>query len=133
MAAPKRTRITRGPVVFAIDHPSVTADTTIKIAKVPTGQGKLRIREIQYVNATGLAVDAANFFKIQLKAGSTLIGEWSTETGQDGALVANTFVALPLEAGANVVDAGAVLDLVLDETGTQTLPAGRLVVHGEFL
>lgn len=133
MAAPKIPRRQRAPFCVTVEHAQVTADTTIKFLKLPSDQGRLRITRVDYYNQTGLAADASNTFKVQLKAGSTLIAEWDTTTGQDGAITADTFLSLPLESGATIVDASSVLSLVLDETGTQTLPAGRLTVHGEFI
>lgn len=117
----------------AFTHPSVTADTTTKEYK--TGSRPLRISGIDYINPTGLAQDASNYFAIQVKVGSTVVGSWSTLTSAQGTIAADTFVALVLNAtDANlVVPAGSTLTLLLDETGTATLPAGKVIVRGRYL
>lgn len=123
------------PFLLAFDHVQVTADTTIKLFKVPDGKS-LRIDGVDYVNPTGLAADASNHFNLKiLKGASTVMANWSTETGQQGEIAADTFVAMTLSAtDANLVAAGAdVISLFLDETGTQTLPAGRVVIRGRYV
>ena len=121
-------------VVLPYEHVSVTADTTVKLWTVPTGR-QFRIDGAWYNNVTGLAVDVTNFFDIQVLKGSTVMANWSTETGEEGALVADTPVDLSLSAtDANqVADAGDVIALKLDEDGTATLPAGRIVIRGRLL
>lgn len=121
-------------VVLTLEHAQVTADTTAKFFKVPAGK-KLRIDAVDYINPTGLTNDAANYFALQIRKGSTVMASWSTLTGAEGAIAADTFVALTLSAtDANrVADAGDVLNYNLDETGTQTLPAGRFVIRGRYV
>lgn len=121
-------------IVLAYEHVSVTADTTVKLWTIPTGR-QFRVDGVWYNNVTGLAVDVTNFFDIQVLKGSTVMANWSTETGQEGALVADTPVDLTLSAtDANRVAAAAdVISLKLDEDGTATLPAGRIVIRGRLL
>lgn len=120
---------------LAFDHVSVTADTTIKLYKVPAGRS-LRIDRVSYINPTGLAQDASNTFNIKITDGTVVIANWDTTTGAQGTLTADTFVELVLieDTGSNRTLAAAdVLTLLLDETGTATLPAGRIVVEGRLL
>lgn len=123
-------------VSLVVDHAQVTADTTAKVFKVRADRA-FKLERVDYVNPTGLAQDATNFFNIKLQtgAGPTVLANWSTETGQQGTLTADTFVALVLNATpANLILApGAEVSLFLDESGTATLPAGKLVIHGRYL
>jgi hypothetical protein len=122
-------------VILSFDHPQVTADTTWKFFKVPAGR-KLRIDQVDYINATGLAEDATNIFALLLKADATTVASLSTDSAAatDASIPANTFVALTLAADAALVAAAdAVLSLTADEGGTATLPAGRLVVHARYV
>jgi hypothetical protein len=118
-------------IAITFDHGSTTTDTTHTIFKA---MDALEVVKVEYINVTGLAEDASDFFALSLKNGSTVIATHSTETGEEGSIAANTFTTLALEASPNpVLDAGDVLSLDLNETGTATLPAGRLVVHARYL
>lgn len=120
---------------LAVDHVAVTADTTVKLDKVPSGL-KLRIDSVQYVNPTGLAQDASNYFNIKvLKGASTVVANWSTLTGAEGTLTANTFVNMVMSStdADKVLDAADELSYFLDETGTASLPAGRIVIRGRYV
>ncbi len=130
--AVKPPRKYRAPYVMAVDHASVTADTTIKFDKLAPGE-RLRVAKVYYVNPTGLTQDSTNHFALRLKKGSTTVASWSTQTGQQGSIAAATFVELVIVDAQRVVEPGSELSLELDETGTQTLPAGRLIVHGELI
>lgn len=113
--------------IFIYEHAEAAADASHKLFRAKEG---MRITAVDYVNPTGLAQDAANYFNIKLKKGSTVIANWSTLTGAQGSIAANTFVALVLAAAAaRDVAAGEELVLELDETGDATLPLGRISVH----
>lgn len=137
MAPPKRPSLSAEKFDLVITHPQVTADTTTKEYKTRANK-RLRIDAVRYHNATGLAQDASNTFNIKLQtgAGPTVLASWdtTTTTGQ-GTIAADTFVSMVLNATpANLILAGdAELSLFLDETGTATLPAGKLIVHGTYL
>lgn len=116
---------------FIITHPQVTADTTTTEFK--TGPARFRITGVSYVNATGLAGNASNFYNIVVQHGSaTAAFNWSTSTAQQGTIAADTFVELVPNAGV-LVPANTRIQLLLDLTGTATLPAGKLVVRGWYL
>jgi hypothetical protein len=121
-------------ITLAYDHAQVTADTTIKLYKVPAGK-KLRVIGIDYINPTGLAEDAANYFNVKVLKDATVMANWSTETGQQGTIAADTFVALVNSAtdADLVAAAAAIVALFLDETGAATLPAGRVVIRALLL
>lgn len=132
----RRPEIAQEAVVLSFDHPEVTGDTVWKFFKVPAGK-KLRIDKCDYINVTGLAQDTTNVFNLIVKHGSTTVASWSTDNDlmvPDASIPADTFMALTLEADANLVaPADAVLSFTADEGGTATLPAGRLVVHGRYV
>jgi hypothetical protein len=121
-------------VLFAYDHVQVTADTTIQLFRIPAGK-KFRLLSAEYINVTGLTQDASNYFDIKVLKGSTVMANFSTLTGAQGTIAADTFVDLVNSAtDANLVAAAAdAIKLFLDETGTATLPAGRIVIHGVFI
>lgn len=115
-------------------HAQVTADTTTKLWRCPAGR-TFRVDSVDYINPTGLAADATNYFAVQIKQGSVVVAQHSTLTTAQGALTANTFVALVNSTtdADLIVEAGEVLDLTLDESGTATLPAGSGVIRGRFV
>jgi hypothetical protein len=122
------------PFVLSYDHVQVTDDTTIKLCKIPTGK-RVRVDKVQYVNPTGLTQDGTNYFTVKLLNGSTVAYSWSTLTGAQGTLTADTFVNLVASnTDADLVfGADAEMKLMLDESGTATLPAGRINVFGRFV
>lgn len=121
-------------VLLQYENASLTADLTYKLWEVPAGR-KFRLDRVTYVNPTGLAEDAANYFNVSVNNGATLAANWSTETGQEGTLAADTFVDLTLATAEadRIFAAGDELSAVFDETGTATLPAGQLVIEGRLL
>lgn len=129
---------TREPRTISFDHPSVTATTTWKMWKVPAGR-KFRVTRCSYINVTGLAADNTNDFSGDLKNGSTVVAAIFNTDGNDvpagAALAANTFVEGVLSAtdASLVYAAGDILSLVATLEGTQTLPAGRVLVEGYLI
>src|SRR5690606_8720039 len=105
-----------------VDHAQVTATTTVQLFKNRSDR-HLLIKGLQYLNATGLAEDVANYFAITVQddADSKVYGTWSTETGEEGSAGAGDYEALTLGADL-VVAPGEEVKLVLTETGTATLP-----------
>ncbi len=115
----------------SVDHAQVTADTTQFFFETHKDRAFL-VEDVVYYNATGLAQDAANFFDIQVKHGTTVVANWSTETGEEGTIAADTPVRPTLGADL-VIPPDTRVNLVLDETGTATLPAGTMQVIGRYL
>jgi hypothetical protein len=117
---------------WSVQHAQATGDTTIEVAK-PTRA--FLITDVRYVNPTGLAVDATNFFTLQVLIQAAVAAEWSTETTVgEGALVAATWV--DLTDGTTALrrgDAGDEVSILLDEDGTATLPPGAFYIEGIFL
>src|SRR5262245_9362228 len=109
----------------------VNTDTTIKLWKVPAGRS-FRVTRVYYNNPTGLAGNGSNFANIKITDGTNIAANWSTDTGAQSTLTADTPVDLVLSAtDANrVLTATEVLTLFLDMTGTVTLPIGNGWVEG---
>lgn len=112
-------------VMITHDHASLTATTSVDIFKADR---KMRVLRARYNNPTGLAQNA-NAFAITLsKTGSAVVA--SGIDSASAAIPAGTFPALTVAAGAaSILNPGDVLSFVATETGTATLPAGRLQVE----
>lgn len=120
-------------VEISYDHVQVTGDTTVKLWKNKSTRHFL-IEEVEYVNPTGLAQDATNVFNVKVLNAAAVAASWDTTTGQQGSIAADTFVALVNGSAANrLVAPSAVVSLFLDEGGTATLPAGRIVIKGRYI
>lgn len=93
------------------------------------------LERVRYVNDTGLAAHAANFFALQAKNGAVVMADWSTEVGEEGTVAAATFVDLTNSAvvGALNLAADDVLSFVFTESGTATLPPGKFLLEGRYL
>ncbi len=111
-------------------------ETNTALVELFKARRKFRVDQVRYVNPTGLAQDATNFFDIQVKNGATVIANWSTETTVgEGTLTANAHVDFTLSStdADLVLDADDVLSLNLSENGTQTLPAGYIQIEGRYV
>lgn len=109
------------------DHAALTATTTVDVFKATK---RTRVLRAQYGNAAGLAVSGANSFALTLsKTGSVDVAAGANTATT--AIPAGGFTALTMSAvaGATVLEPGDVLSFVATETGTATLPAGRLLVE----
>jgi hypothetical protein len=118
------------PVSMFYEHGSLTADTTVKLFAAVS---EFLLESARYINPTGLAADAANYFNIKLVETAVVMANWSTETGQEGTIAADTFVDLTLGTAADrTLAADEELSIFFDETGTATLPAGRIQIEGRY-
>jgi hypothetical protein len=110
---------------------STSADATLKLFKAPRA---MEIDKVEILSVTGLAQDASNYFNIKLLNQALVAANFSTLTGANGSLTANTFMAMTLGTLANrSVAADSILSLMLDETGTAVMPHGRLVIHARYV
>lgn len=125
-------------VVLTFDHAQLTANSTVKLFKVPAGK-HLVVDGVDYINPTGLAENASNAFALTVQNASTVVANGidtdSDEPGADNGIAADTFIAMTVvtASGANVLDGGEILSAVFTEDGTATLPAGRFVVHARLI
>lgn len=116
---------------FSLDHPSLTATTTIVLGTKVTKP--FVVTKAWYNNPTGLAQSGVNSFAVAVRNGATVIA-----TGVDTAtvaVVAGTTVVMTLSAvaGACRLAVGDELSAVFTEVGAATLPIGRVVVEGFYL
>lgn len=121
----------------AYAHASVSATTTWKIAKPSIDY---IIDQVDYLNVTGLATDADNFFTLDVEVGgNTLVQVANTESDSDpagAAITANTWIqktAADLDADYRNGAAGDEITAVATKGGTQTLPAGLFRIRGRYL
>ncbi len=116
---------------WSVPHDALTADTVQQVAK--PGR-KFLIESVRYHNATGLAADAVNFFHIQVLIDAVEAADWSTETGQEGTITADTWLDFTKAAAASRTGAkDAEVSINFDETATASLPAGTLFIEGIYL
>jgi hypothetical protein len=116
------------------DHAAAAdADQTVHLDKLTR---RMKVTKVKYINPTGLAEHAANHAKIQILNGATVVAEKNTDSAGagDNGIPANTFIDLTLSATAAdlLFDADDVLTFKIDESGTTTVPAGRVVVEGVY-
>lgn len=116
---------TESPYPYA--HGALTANLSEEMFKATR---RMRVVSASYGNATGLAQSGSNSFALSLvKTGGVTVA-----TGANTATVAipaGGFTAMSLSAvnGAVILEPGDILSFVATETGTATLPAGRLNVE----
>lgn len=118
-----------------LEADAVTADTTRAFFQVPDDRYFI-LTGAQIRNETGLAAHAANYFNVKVQTpAAAVLANWSTESGQEGALVADTAHEMTLAALATrSLNPGSVLELFIDETNTATLPANTVVsIQGYYL
>ncbi len=133
MLAKRKIKYATEPRTISYDHASATSDGTTKLWKVPAGRS-YRISRVYYNNPTGLAANASDYYTIKVLNGATVAALWSTQTGANGTLSADTPVELVIQAdAAPVLPENTNLALFLDLTGTATLPAGRVVIEGDLI
>lgn len=95
---------------------------------------RCRITRVTLVNPTGLAQDVANYVDTRIMNGAVVVANWSTQTGQEGSITADTSVELTLstDSAELVFEAGDSLVLDFNVTGTGVLPAGHVNVEGTY-
>ena len=113
-------------------HIQVTADTTQYLFESPADRWFI-LEEAVYYNATGLAADTTNFYNIKVQDQTpTVFANWSTQTSAQGTITADTPVRMVL--GSSVaIPPNSLVDLMLDEDGSATLPAGEILLTGRYL
>ena len=121
-------------IAFPFDHGSETATATLHMLKVPAGR-TLQIDHVEYVNETGLAASDTNHFVGTLQDGATVVATlFNTAATGGAALTAGAWNAATMSTtpADTALAGGHTLTLVLTLTGTDTLPAGHLVVWGRL-
>ena len=119
---------------WILENASLTATTERQLFLVPTGR-TWKLDRATYINPTGLAVDATNFFTLQVLNDATVMADWSTETTVgEGAIPADAHATLVNSStAADLVAAAAdVISVNYAEDGTATLPAGMIIIEGHY-
>jgi len=113
---------------------AIAATTTFRVAKA---QGRARIDRVEMVWNAQVTQDATNYYKIDVKKGSTVIASWSFQTSAQGTLAADTFADLVKSStdADLVVAAGDELTIVATKNGSASnLPAlGRINIFGRYI
>ncbi len=117
----------RSTFTVSVPHAAVTADTTVPVFKA---RKRTRVETVRYNNPTGLAEDAANYFAGTLKNGATVVATiFDTNSAGAGTnSLAAGWTDGSVVTAERVLEVDETLDLILDETGTATLPAGSVLV-----
>ncbi len=109
----------------------VAATTTVKEWKIADRPFRLRRASINVPG--GFTQDAANYWTVAIKNGSTVMASWSTLTGSNGTLTADTPSDLVLGTNADAV-VGDTVSIVLTKTGSPAnFPLATLMVEGKDL
>lgn len=106
------------PHVVSIKLGAISADQLLKLFSL--GTRKAVMKSLKVVDPTGVAAHASNYVKIQLKKGSDLLMEYSTQDTAEGALAAGVWGVAP-ESFVEVD--GGDIDLNIDIVGTGALNA----------
>jgi hypothetical protein len=115
---------------LTLDHAAVVdATLTTKIFKAPR---RMKILRVDYINPTGLVAHNDNFFVITVQNGATVLATRSTDANGGGSTIAaDTFVDVQLIDEPQLAE-GDILSVKFTDAGTQTLPAGRIVLHCRY-
>lgn len=112
---------------YPYTHAALTATTSEEVFKATR---RMRVLGASYGNATGLAQSGTNSFALSLvKTGGVTVATGANTASV--AIPAGGFTAMSMSAvnGAVILEPGDVLSFVATETGTATLPAGRLNIE----
>ena len=97
----------RVSLCFPIPTTAAGTDDQHMLWKVPAA---FVITSVFFTDYTGIAADATNVTTLAVSKGtSTVIADWDTTTGADGALTAKTPQSIPIEAGEDELAADDVL------------------------
>jgi len=102
---------------------AISANTAFELKRLDK---RIRVLDVQVLDPTGAAEDAANYVKVQLLRDAVVIAEHSTQTGNEGALAAGVWSKMP-EQDVDVLK-GADLSLNVNVAGTGVLNAGSVAV-----
>lgn len=121
--------------LYTVLNHAANADAGAQPNNVTKAPARFVVTKVRYVNPTGLAAHATNYVVLTVKQGSVVIATWSTLTGQQGTLSANTYVDMVLSSTAAdlIVEADETVTANVDESGTTTVPAGRFEIYGRWI
>jgi len=119
---------------FSSENLASGAEVVTRTDKFFKATRKMAVKRIQYINPTGVAADADDYVELSFLKNAVEIAAWSTKTGEEGALTANTILEPTIDgllAGLAVDDVLAVKFLEVAEL--TDVPAGRLTVELVYL
>ena len=122
-------------VVLMKEH-AANSDNGTETHRVAKLHRRMIVEAVRYVNPTGLAAHASNYATFSLKNDSTTVASFDTDTNGDNiTLAANGYQDATLSGTAAdlLVEVDEVLDWEVAETGTTTVPAGRVEVYGRYI
>lgn len=124
------------PYILRYEHVANANGGTVT-TKLDKLTRRMKVTRVKYINPTGLAEHSTNVGIISIKNGATVVATWRTDADDmvaDASIPANTFMDLTLatDTADRVFEIDDVLSLVVDEEGTTTVPAGRVVVEGVY-
>lgn len=122
-------------VAGAVPSSGISATTTKQVWKAENRA--FRVDRAYYVNPTGFAADAANYWQIQVLTDTAVVGaQWSTLSTAEGALTANVPVDLTLsgtDANCVVLDTKNLAVKAVKNGSPAALPPGDLVIEGRYV
>lgn len=117
-------------VALQHQHDAITVTTSQAIFKTIRNA---HVTRVSYISYTGVVADAVNYVVIEAKNGATVMGTWSTQTGQQGTIAANTSVDLVLPGTSDeTLGADDTLSLSVTVFAAGSLPAGRINSEGYY-
>lgn len=121
------------PFTFVLDLASVTTDSDPVPGAYWYAHRKCKITSMAVVDGAGIAASDANFVLAQLKNGSTVIAQYDSRAGGQGALAAGIGKEGVVTPANSEVAAGSTLKAAYDETGTVGMTAACMVVSGFWI
>lgn len=115
---------------------TTAATITLPLGKLPKN---FIVNGVSYMDQAGIAADNTNFLQLSLKTGATVIATLDTRAAHEGAVTANTSIAMPLDAGVTAGDvtngaAGEIpagdLTVVATKNGTGVATLGVITLYG---
>ena len=102
---------------------AISADTQFELKRLSK---RIKLLDMKIIDPVGVGEDATNYVRIQLRRGAALVAEFSTETGNEGALAAGVWGEAPEKDVEIARDEN--LNLLVDVNGTGAMNAGSVAV-----
>jgi hypothetical protein len=93
---------------------------------------RFKITHLHLSNDAVLAAHGSNYVVIEIKRGSTVLGDWSTATGGDGGLPAADVVQIAIDSANDTVPANSTITCVVTINGSAALTRSRVIVEGYY-
>ncbi len=110
--------------------------TATETFKLFTAERRIRVDRVELLSRDGLAAHATNYWDITVKKDAVIVADWSTKTGEEGTLAADTLADMSLSTTDTelVIAVTDIVSLVLTKVAAAAnLPPGRLVIHGRYV